>query len=87
LLHGRDDSPTTETSLGDASNILQESFNPIIDQGSGQDLMAAMVYAESLGEFDYRGFFTALLYYQVCHLPFCLAGRMISLEDVLKAWW
>lgn len=68
LLHGRDDSETTENSLGEASVILQESFNPIIDQGSGQDLMAAMVYAESLGEWDYRGFFTALLFYQVSYV-------------------
>ena len=47
-------------------NGAQESFDPIIDIGTGQDLVQAMVYAQALGDWDFTGMFTLILYRQVC---------------------
>lgn len=51
---------------------VQESFDPIIDVGTGQDLVPAMVYAQALGDWDFTGMLTLILYHQVvhpCHPP------------------
>ena len=49
---------------------LQESFDPIIDVATGQDLVPAMVYAQALGDWDFTGMFTLILYHQVRHVSF-----------------
>ncbi len=66
LLHGLNHSPAIEGSLVDAAEILQESFDPIMDKANNQDLIPAMVHSEGLGsEWDFNGVFTALLFPEV----------------------
>lgn len=43
---------------------LQESFDPIIDTGSGSDLLPAMVNAETAGDYDFQGMYSILLRYR-----------------------
>lgn len=52
-----------------AQEILGESFDPIIELTTGADLMAAMVYAQELGDWDYTGMLTALLRHRVRRSP------------------
>lgn len=74
-VQGKDGSPSTAASLKKAADILQESFDPIIDLSSGRDLLPVMVYAQELGAWDYTGMYSALLKHQV---PPLLPGRPIS---------
>ena len=48
-----------------ATPLLQESFDPILDIATGEDLVVAMVRAAAVGDFDFSGMFTAILRYQV----------------------
>ncbi len=41
--------------------MVQESFDPIIDVTTRQDLLPKMIYAQSLGEFDFQGIYSILL--------------------------
>ncbi|KAK9810346.1 hypothetical protein WJX72_009121 [[Myrmecia] bisecta] len=61
LLRGKDGTHATTWALKSAAELLQESFDPIIDIISGQDLLNVMVYAQELGEWDYTGMYTAVL--------------------------
>ena len=61
---GKDGSPATAASLRKAADILQESFDPIIDLSTGQDLLPVMVFAQELGAWDYTGMYTILLKHQ-----------------------
>ena len=61
---GKDGSPATAASLRKAADILQESFDPIIDLSTGQDLLPVMVFALELGAWDYTGMYTILLKHQ-----------------------
>ena len=45
--------------------MLQESFDPILDIATGEDLVVAMVRAAAVGDFDFSGMFTAILRHQV----------------------
>lgn len=75
LLHGSNGSPTVVGSLEEAAEILQESFDPIMDKASNQDLIPAMVHSEGLGEWDFHGVFTVLLFYEVRALcSFCFGN-------------
>lgn len=65
VLQGKDGSPTTAASLKKAADILQESFDPIIDLTTGRDLLPVMVYAQELGAWDYTGMYSVLLKHQV----------------------
>lgn len=65
LLHGKDGSHGTTWALKACYEILQESFDPIIDQVSRQDLVKGMVYSEQQGEWDHTGMFTAILRHKV----------------------
>ena len=40
---------------------MQESFDPIIDVPSGLDLLPKMVYAETVGDWDFQGVYSVLL--------------------------
>ncbi len=42
-------------------HVMQESFDPIIDMTTRKDLLPKMIYAESLGEFDFQGMYSILL--------------------------
>ena len=69
LLHGKDGSHGTTWALKACYEILQESFDPIIDQVSRQDLVRGMVYSEQQGEWDHTGMFTAILRHKVDSPP------------------
>lgn len=64
LLHGKDGSHSTTWALKACYEILQESFDPIIDQVSGQDLVKGMVFSVQQGEWDHTGMFAAILRYK-----------------------
>ncbi len=59
LIRGK--TPKTAKPLEQVMEILQESFDPIIDVTTQEDLLQRMVYAQPLGEFDFQGMFTILL--------------------------
>ena len=69
LLHGKDGSHATTWALKACYEILQESFDPIIDQVSGQDLVRGMVHSMQQGEWDHTGMFTAVLRHKVPAIP------------------
>ena len=69
LLHGKDGSHATTWALKACYEILQESFDPIIDQVSGQDLVRGMVHSMQQGEWDHTGMFTAVLRHKVPAAP------------------
>lgn len=75
MLRGRagPDSPgaeETNTAIDIAQNVLQESFDPIIDKATKENLLLLMTKAEVKGEYDYRGMYTALLSHEVCCRPY-----------------
>ena len=41
--------------------LPQESFDPIIDVTTKQDLLPKMIQAQPLGDFDFQGMFSVLL--------------------------
>lgn len=43
------------------AGVAQESFDPILDVVTGQDLLPRMVYAETLGDWDFQGMHTLVL--------------------------
>ena len=65
ILHGKDGTHGTTWALKGAYDILDEGFDPILDQITEQDLIKAMVYSEKQGEWDYTGMFAAILKYKV----------------------
>lgn len=66
MLHGLNRSEIVVDSLREAAAILQESFDPIMDQANNQDLIPAMVSSEGLGtEWDFHGMFSVLLFHEV----------------------
>ena len=67
LLNGKDQTHGTTWSLKAAYDLLQESFDPIIDGVSGQDLLHGMVFARKQGEWDHTGMFTAVLRHKVLY--------------------
>ncbi|KAK3274771.1 hypothetical protein CYMTET_17056 [Cymbomonas tetramitiformis] len=58
LIHGRESSARL---LQTASSILQESFEPIRDLASGQNLVPMMVHSETEKEHDFQGMYTIIL--------------------------
>jgi hypothetical protein len=48
----------------DPVGAAQESFDPIIEQTSGEDLLPAMVFADRAGDYDFQGMFAVLLRYK-----------------------
>ena len=67
VLNGSDGSPETEEAISDATRLLQESFDPIMDLASNTDLLPLMISARQAGEWDYSGMYTLLLKY--CETP------------------
>ncbi len=65
IRQGEDGSPEVSASLARVAAILHESFDPIIDLTTGQDLLPVMVYAQELGAWDYTGVYSAVLQHQV----------------------
>lgn len=66
---GEDGTPEVAANLAKVASILHESFDPIIDLTTGQDLLPVMVYAQELGAWDYTGMYSAVLQHQVATLP------------------
>ena len=64
MLNGRDGKIYTTYSVKAAADILQESFDPIVDLSTGTDLLPLMLYAHQYGDWDYRGVYTLLLRYK-----------------------
>ena len=61
--------------------VLQESFDPIIDEATKENLLLMMTKAEVKGEHDYRGMYTALLTHQgkaVCAAVFRAFGAQLA---------
>ena len=74
-VQGEDGTAEVSASLAQVASILHESFDPIIDLVTGQDLLPVMVYAQELGAWDYTGMYSAVLQHQVrC----CCAVRLDS---------
>ena len=48
---------------------MQESFDPIIDAVSGQDLLPGMVYRLQQGDWEHSGFFAIILRQKVSKFP------------------
>ena len=64
-----------------AEQVLQESFDPIIDKATKENLLLLMTKAEVKGEYDYRGMYTALLTHQgraVCAAVFRAFGAQLA---------
>lgn len=61
VMRGKDGKTATAHSLRAAQEILQESFDPIMDLGSNTDLLPVMLYARRAGEWDYSNCLTLLL--------------------------
>ncbi|PRW56093.1 Nucleosome-remodeling factor subunit BPTF isoform A [Chlorella sorokiniana] len=61
VFRGKDGRSATAWALRSAQEILQESFDPIMDLGSNTDLLPVMLYARRAGEWDYSNCLTLLL--------------------------
>jgi Tify domain binding domain len=64
VLNGKDGRAGTAHAIKAAAEILQESFDPIIDLSTNTDLLPLMLYAQQYGDWDYRGVYTLLLRYK-----------------------
>jgi hypothetical protein len=64
VLNGKDGRAGTTHAIKAAAEILQESFDPIIEQTTNTDLLPLMLYAQQYGDWDYRGVYTLLLRYK-----------------------
>ncbi|KAK9814033.1 hypothetical protein WJX73_009674 [Symbiochloris irregularis] len=82
MLRGAGDSETSAATLATATALLQESFTPIIDVGTGQDLVPAMVHAEAVGDWDFTGMFTLILYHN--EEPVCVAVSRVFGEQTAE---
>ncbi|KAL0036052.1 hypothetical protein WJX79_000012 [Trebouxia sp. C0005] len=86
LMRGRDTSglsaaDATNAAIDTAQQVLQESFDPIIDKATKENLLLLMTKAEVKGEYDYRGMYTALLTHQgraVCAAVFRAFGAQLA---------
>lgn len=67
VLNGSDDTVETDEVILEATSLLQESFDPIMDLASNTDLLPLMISASQAGEWDYSGMYTLLLKY--CETP------------------
>lgn len=61
VMRGKDRQLATSWALRAVGEVLGESFDPIIDIGSGVDLLPLMVFARAHGEWDYKNVHTLLL--------------------------
>ena len=77
VMRGKDGRHNTAWSLRSAQEILQESFDPIMDLGSNTDLLPVMLYARRAGEWDYSNCLTLLLRHKVGGRGgvLCVGGR------------
>ena len=77
VLRGKDGSHATTWALKAALETLQANFDPITDLATGQDLLACMLYAQAVGDWDFSGMYTALLKHRVWRrglAPSCAEG-------------
>ncbi|KAL6783931.1 hypothetical protein ACKKBG_A04060 [Auxenochlorella protothecoides x Auxenochlorella symbiontica] len=61
VLRGKDGRVASAWALRAAQEVLQESFDPIVDMVTGADLLPLMLHARSHREWDYKGMHTLLL--------------------------
>lgn len=64
VLNGKNGQSATTHAIRAAADILQESFDPIMDLASNKDLLPLMLYAQQYKDWDYRGMYTLLLRYK-----------------------
>ena len=62
-MNGLDGTEETEAAISEATKLLQESFDPIMDLASNTDLLPLMISAKQVGDWDYSGMYTLLLKY------------------------
>ncbi|KIY93292.1 hypothetical protein MNEG_14670 [Monoraphidium neglectum] len=60
-IRGKDGSIGTSKKLGTALDLLQGSFDPIMDAGNSVDLLPLIVYARAYREWDFSNMMTLLL--------------------------
>ena len=63
ILNGQDGTEETKVAIEEATKLLQESFDPIMDLSTNTDLLPLMIHAEQYSDWDYRGVHTILLKY------------------------
>ncbi|BFI06614.1 hypothetical protein MPTK1_2g04330 [Marchantia polymorpha subsp. ruderalis] len=61
LLHGRRGDPQNGKTLTEAAAIFSESFDPIVDESSGRDLIPLMVHSRSIRDQDFGGMHCVVL--------------------------
>ncbi|KAG1656826.1 hypothetical protein FOA52_008460 [Chlamydomonas sp. UWO 241] len=61
VMRGKGSGDASAKALKEVQSVLQESFDPIIDVTSQQDLLPKMIHASTVGEFDFQGMFSILL--------------------------
>lgn len=61
---GNGDVKSRASLLQTAASILQESFEPICDLSTGEDLVPKMVHSEGSRDHDFQGMYTVMLYFK-----------------------
>ncbi|CAM6090025.1 unnamed protein product [Calypogeia fissa] len=61
LLHGRRGDPVNGKTLSQAAAIFSESFDPIVDESSGRDLIPLMVHSRNTRDQDFGGMHCVVL--------------------------
>ncbi|KAL3696574.1 hypothetical protein R1sor_010650 [Riccia sorocarpa] len=61
LLHGRRGDPQNGKTLTEAAAIFSDSFDPIVDESSGRDLIPLMVHSRSIRDQDFGGMYCVVL--------------------------
>jgi hypothetical protein len=64
LLIGKGDVKSRASLLQTAASILQESFEPICDLSTGEDLVPQMVHSEGVKDHDFQGMHTVMLFFK-----------------------
>ncbi len=65
-MRGKDGKSKTAWSLRAVHDIMTESFDPVLDLATGEDLLPHMVRSAVVGDWDYTGIFSLLLRHKVC---------------------
>jgi len=64
ILNGNDGTEETSKAIQEATDLLEESFDPIVDLSTNTDLLPLMINAEQYSDWDYRGVHTIVLKYR-----------------------
>jgi hypothetical protein len=86
LLRGKDGTHSTAWSLKAAQELLQESFDPIMDLSTNTDLLPLMLYARQYGEWDYKNVHVMLLRHKVRGAGGCWFAGSLGLIACAGCW-